>query len=218
MATRPISAAAAKMRAAKSEKTKAAKRRAALEDMGLMTERKKIRKPRKPMSDEQRKASGERLVKARAAKAPTANSSVNEDVRKLDENDAFSEKNVKQWLDHQKENLSVYRPYKDSKDPIERNKLFSTQAYVANLENYLRTGIYSDLFYGMNGTNKVSYVSVRMARYADGTPKRSVGVIYHDIGLYTQEMEDDDRVRISQQAKVLKNGGRYSPQKKAELH
>jgi hypothetical protein len=44
----------------------------------------------------------------------------------------------------------------------------------------------------------------------DGTPKRSVGVVYQDIGLYTQEMEDDDRIRISQQSKVLKNGRRNS--------
>ena len=50
---RPITAEAAKMRASKSKATKDAKRRAALEDMGLMVERKKIRKPRKPMSDEQ---------------------------------------------------------------------------------------------------------------------------------------------------------------------
>jgi hypothetical protein len=51
---RSITAAAAKIRAAKSKATKDAKRRSALEDMGLMTERKKIRKPRKAMSDEQR--------------------------------------------------------------------------------------------------------------------------------------------------------------------
>ena len=206
MASRPISEAAAKMRSAKAEKTKAAKRRAALEDMGLTTERKKIRKPRKPMSEENRKASIERLAKARAARAPAVNSSINEDVRKLDENNTFSEKNVKQWLNHQKENLSAYRSYKDSKDPTERNMLFATRAYVANLENYLRTGVYSDLFYGMNGTNKVTYVSAGMAYYTDGTPKRSVGVMYPDIGLYTQEMDNDDRVRISQQSKVLKDG------------
>jgi hypothetical protein len=60
---RPITAAAAKMRAAKSKATKDAKRRSALEDMGLMTERKKIRKPRKAMSDEQRQAAVKDLPK-----------------------------------------------------------------------------------------------------------------------------------------------------------
>ena len=68
---RPVSAAAAKMRAAKTQKTKDAKRRASLEDMGLMTERKVFRKPRKPMSDEQKAAAAERLEKARAAKGPS---------------------------------------------------------------------------------------------------------------------------------------------------
>jgi hypothetical protein len=63
----------------------------------------------------------------------------------------------------------------------------------------------------MNGTNKVTYVSAGMAYYTNGTPKRSVGVIYPDIGQYTQEMEDDDRNRISKQVKILETGGRYSP-------
>ena len=35
-------------------------------DMGLDKPKKKIRKARKPMSEEQRKAAGERLAKARA--------------------------------------------------------------------------------------------------------------------------------------------------------
>jgi hypothetical protein len=215
---RSITAAAAKIRAAKSKATKDAKRRSALEDMGLMTERKKIRKPRKAMSDEQRQAASERLAKARAAKGPAKNTMYPEELRKIPDDETFSIHNVKQWLVNQKELLSSMREYKDSKEPAERARYFATEAYVGNLDNYLRTGVYSDLFYGINGTNKVTYVSAGMAYYVDGTPKRSVGVMYPDIGLYTQEMENDDRVRISQQSKVLKDGGRYSPQKKAKLH
>ena len=215
---RSITAAAAKIRAAKSKATKDAKRRSALEDMGLMTERKKIRKPRKAMSDEQRQAASERLAKARAAKGPAKNTMHPEEIRKIPDDETFSIHNVKQWLVNQKELLSSMREYKDSKEPAERARYFATEAYVGNLDNYLRTGVYSDLFYGINGTNKVTYVSAGMAYYVDGTPKRSVGVMYSDIGLYTQEMENDDRVRISQQSKVLKDGGRYSPQKKAKLH
>jgi hypothetical protein len=203
---RSITAAAAKIRAAKSKATKDAKRRSALEDMGLMTERKKIRKPRKAMSDEQRQAASERLAKARAAKGPAKNTMYPEELRKIPDDETFSIHNVKQWLVNQKELLSSMREYKDSKEPAERARYFATEAYVGNLDNYLRTGVYSDLFYGINGTNKVTYVSAGMAYYVDGTPKRSVGVMYSDIGLYTQ------------QSKVLKDGGRYSPQKKAKLH
>jgi hypothetical protein len=215
---RSITAAAAKIRAAKSKATKDAKRRASLEDMGLMTERKKIRKPRKAMSDEQRQAASERLAKARAAKGPAKNTMYPDELRKIPDEDTFSIHNVKQWLANQKEILSAMRSYKDSKEPAERAKYFQTEAYCANLDSYLRNGIYTDLYYGINGTNKTNYVSAGMAYYADGTPKRSVGVMYPDIGLYTQEMENDDRVRISQQSKVLKDGGRYSPQKKVKLH
>jgi hypothetical protein len=163
-------------------------------------------------------AASERLAKARAAKGPAKNTMYPEELRKIPDDETFSIHNVKQWLVNQKELLSSMREYKDSKEPAERARYFATEAYVGNLDNYLRTGVYSDLFYGINGTNKVTYVSAGMAYYVDGTPKRSVGVMYSDIGLYTQEMENDDRVRISQQSKVLKDGGRYSPQKKAKLH
>ena len=212
---RPITAEAAKMRASKSKATKDAKRRAALEDMGLMVERKKIRKPRKPMSDEQRQAAGERLAKARAAKGPAKNTMYPEELRKIPDDETFSIHNVKQWLLNQKEILSAMRSYKDSKEPAERAKYFQTEAYCANLDSYLRNGIYTDLFYGINGTNKINYVSAGMAYYTDGTPKRSVGVMYPDIGKYTQEMENDDRFRVSKQVKVLKDGGRYRPQEKS---
>jgi hypothetical protein len=163
---RPITAAAAKIKATKTKATKDAKRRAALEDMGLMTERKKIRKPRKAMSDEQRQAASERLAKARAAKGPAKNTMYPEELRKIPNDETFSIHNVKQWLVNQKELLSSMRSYKDSKEPAERARYFATEAYVGNLDNYLRTGIYSDLFYGMNGTNKVKYVSAGMAYYA----------------------------------------------------
>ena len=171
---RPITAEAAKMRASKSKATKDAKRRAALEDMGLMVERKKIRKPRKPMSDEQRQAAGERLAKARAAKGPAKNTMYPEELRKIPDDETFSIHNVKQWLLNQKEILSAMRSYKDSKEPAERAKYFQTEAYCANLDSYLRNGIYTDLFYGINGTNKINYTSAGMAYYTDGTPKRSV--------------------------------------------
>lgn len=195
MGKTPVSAVALKMRAAKAQKTKEAKKRAALQEMGLMGERKKIRKPRKPMTDEQRAAASERLVKARAARAPAENSVYANEVRNLPDDDTFSLKNVKEWLAHQKELLSSYRAYKDSKDSEERNKLHCAEVYVANLENYIRTGVYTDLFYGANGTQRVKYTTAKngMAYYPNGKPKRTVGSTYPDIGLYTQEMENYDR-------------------------
>ncbi len=40
--------------------------------------------------------------------------------------------------------------------------------------------------------HRTSKRCVAMAYHADGTPKRSVGVWYPDIGTYTQEMYDED--------------------------
>jgi hypothetical protein len=211
---RPVSAAAAKMRAAKTQKTKDAKRRASLEDMGLMTERKVFRKPRKPMSDEQKAAAAERLEKARAAKGPSKNVNYAEEVRNLPSDNIFSLDNVKKWLATSKELLSAMKTYKDSKESSEREKYRMTEAYITNLENYLRTGIYCDLFYGEHQQNKIKYVSVRMSYHADGTPKRTEGVFYPDIGVYTKEMELEDAGNgIFNKDKVLKTSGRSRTKK-----
>ena len=53
---------------AKMKATKAANKAKALAEFGLQSERKKVRKSRKPMTDEQKNAARERLAKARAAK------------------------------------------------------------------------------------------------------------------------------------------------------
>jgi hypothetical protein len=212
---RPVSAAAAKMRAAKSQKTRDAKRKAALEDMGLMTERKKIRKPRKPMTVEQKAAAAENLEKARAAKGPSKNANYAEEVRNLPPEDIFSLDNVKRWLATNKELLSAMKNYKDSKESSERDKYRMTEAYIANLDNYLRTGIYGDLFYGEHQQNKVKYKCVRMSYHANGTPKRTAGVTYPDIGLYTREMELNAGITISKQDKVLKTSRRIRTKKEA---
>ena len=63
-----------------------------------MTKRK-----RKPMTPEQKAAAAERLVKARAAKAPAKNESIHPSVLSLDDDNTFSVKNVKSWIKTQKD-------------------------------------------------------------------------------------------------------------------
>ena len=168
------------------------KKREELAKMGLMNTPKKIRKARKPMTEEQRAAAVERLAKARAARPPAKNPSIDEGVRNIPDEETFSLKNVKEWLDFQKDELQAIKHLKNSKDSKEVSRWANTKSYITNLETYLRTGIYNDLFYGKTANQKVNYVTVAMAYYADGTPKRSVGNWYPDIGLYTQEMADDN--------------------------
>lgn len=191
MARRKLTPEEMAAKVAKMKATKAANKAKALETLGLSTERKKIRKTRK-MTDEQKKAAAERLAKARANRGPSQNKMIAENVRNLPDENPLSLVNVRSWIKENKEMLSSIRDFKDSKDWKQRNTFTRIQTYVANLEAYLRDGFYRDLFYGSQMQNKIIYRVTTMAYHKDGTPKRTVGYMYPDVGVYTQEMANED--------------------------
>jgi hypothetical protein len=178
-------------RVAKSKATKLAKKNSALATLGVPV-RTKISKFRKKrvLTPEQKEAAVARLAAAREARGPSQNQMIEESVRNLSDEDTFSLKNIRQWIKSNKDLLQGMKGMKESKESSERVAYMKVETYVANLESYLRNGIYVDLFYGEQAQNNVKYVvkSNGMAYHKDGTPKRSVGVFYEDIGLYTQEM------------------------------
>lgn len=203
MARKPMTEAQKASRAKKAAATKAAKQKAALEAMGV-SERKKPRK-RRVLSAEQKAAAAERLKKAREARAPAANVMIADSVKALPDENIFSLKNVRKWLKTNKEILSSIKSFKDSKDSKEREEYANVEAYITNLNSYIRTGEYFDLFYGEHRQHKIKYRCTNMAYYPDGTPKRTVGVFYSDIGVYTEEMAGNDRRQaILNQDKVRK--------------
>lgn len=181
---------------AKMKATKAANQAAALKTMGLDIKRKKIRKGR-VMTEEQKKAAVDRLAKARAAKGPSTNSLIDKSVRNLPDEHPLSLNNVRGWIKENKELLSSIRSFKDSKDAKERAKFNEVQTYVQNLDAYLRNGIYLDNKYGAQQQSSVKMIVTSMAYYPDGTPKRTVGFMYPDVGLYTQEMAEENNGRKS---------------------
>ena len=142
------------------------------------------------MTAEQKAAAVERLRKARENRGPSQNKMIDEDVRMLPDEHPLSLKNVRSWIAENKELLKSIRSFKDSKDAKERAQYQSIQTYVTNLDAYLRGGVYLDQFYGSNMQQKIQYRVTHMAYNKDGTPKRTVGYMYPDIGLYTQEMAD----------------------------
>lgn len=200
MARRVMSEAAKNARVAKMKATKEKNKQAALEQLGIGP-RKKLRKTRN-LTPEQKQAARERLAKAREARqseGPSTNSMYAESVRNLPDEDPLSLANVKQWIVHNKKTLAGIR--KETAD------YYRVSAYITNLEHYLRTGVYSDLRFGLEGDNKIKYRCVAMAYYPDGTPKRSIGVVYPDVGEYTEEMaeaDNDRRQAILNKGKVRK--------------
>lgn len=153
----------------------------------------KVRKRRKPMTKEQRAAAAERLAKARAAKGESKNLSLHKDIRNLEEDHPISPTKVKKWLKSNKEALAAAK--KDAKTDKKANaRVGQLETYVTNMERYLRTGVWLDLFYGENQEHKVRRRVTTLAYDKDGNVKREVGVIYPDIGEYTREMYEWDNL------------------------
>lgn len=163
----------------------------------LMPERKKIKRRRKPMTDEQKKAAAERLAKARAAKkkSSSAPKNVHPSVAALPDDNVFSLKNVREWIKYNKEMLTEERRSVRSNVKGAEARVASIEGYVRNMDHYIRTGDWVDMFYGKDQNNRIQRKCVAMAYHFEGPfkgmPKRDVGVLYPDVGVWTQEMHDD---------------------------
>ena len=179
--------------------------KASTDNSGWVEPKKKVRKRRKPMTEEQRRAASERLEKARAARAAKnpdyGQSGIHESLRDLPEDHSAHPKKVKQWIKTQKELAASER--KSVKQGVKGaySRQCTHEAYVRNLVKYLRDGDYVDMFYGEYMEHNIKRKCVAMAYESDGTPKRDVGVWYPDIGTYTQEMYNEDRGIVSEPPK-----------------
>ena len=157
----------------------------------------KARKKRKPMTEEQKVAAAERLAKARevrAAKNPNyGQSSIHPSLRDLPDESPLSVKKVKQWIKTQRDIMSSEKAAERQGIKGSRAKWKNAEAYIRDMNSYLRNGDWVSMFYGEHEQHRIKYKCIAMAYDKDGNPKRTVGVWYPDIGIYTQEMFDEDR-------------------------
>jgi len=159
--------------------------------------RQKPKRRRKPMTEEQKKAAGERLAKARAAKQaanPTQPKNICKEVLELEDDHYLSYNKVKEWIKSNTEELKSERANMRAgvKGAIARVK--SIEGYVRNMNRYLRDGDWVDNYYGENMDKRIQWASRVMAYHPDGEPKRSHGVFYPDLG-YTwgyEPTEDEE--------------------------
>jgi len=194
MARRKLTAEEMAAKVAKMKATKAANKAKALDTLGLSKfDRTMKTRKKRVMTEEQKLAAAERLAKAREAKKPAAMLTVHESLRDIPDTDPFAPARVRGWIKNQSLMLKSMKSMKDSKDAKERAAYLDTEVYLANLQAYLRTGVYLDNRWGAERQHKVTQRCVALAYNNDGTPKRTVGVWYPDIGgVYTLEMEQED--------------------------
>lgn len=157
---------------------------------------KKRRKVKRVMSDEQKAAAVERLAKARAAKAPTEYKNVHPEVVAKPDTDALCLQNVKAWIKHNREKLSVERKNVRMGMKGAEAREASISGYIRHMEAYLANGMWIDDFYGENGETPVGKVVKKYNHLAydkHGNVKRTVGVWYCDINtVWTQEMHNEE--------------------------
>lgn len=158
--------------------------------------KKKIRRRRKPLTEEQKAERRERLKKAREAKAPPKYVTVAPSVRALPDDHYLSLVKVRGWLkknktERQRLKTMIRRKQDDRKI---RSDYLRIDTYCQNMDTYIRNGVWLDLFYGEDQQHKIQYAVIHMAYDKDGNPKRDVGYWYPDLnGVWTKEMDDEDK-------------------------
>ena len=124
---------------------------------------KKFKKPRKPMSVEQRIAATERLAKAREKRLrenPPQYKNIAKEVINLPDDHILCLKNIRKWIKTQKELLTVER--KAVRDNMKGaiSRAASIEGYIRNCEYYLKHGDWCDDFYGEYQEKRVKWVTV----------------------------------------------------------
>ena len=149
------------------------------------------------MSEEQKAAAVERLAKARAARQaanPPKYANIHNSVLELDENDPLSLKSVRAIIKYNREKIAAERKNLRMGDKHALARIASLEGYVRNLNAYLATGAYLDMFYGNEQESRTQGVCLTMAYDSNGFPKRTVGVFYPDMGaVWTHEMDVEHR-------------------------
>ena len=158
----------------------------------------KKRKPRKPMTEEQKAAASERLAKAREARAAKnpdyGKSSIHESLHNLPDDHGLSPAKVKKWIKTQQDLAKSVRQQVRQKVKGAESQLKVHEGYISSMQAYLRNGDWVDSFYGEYQEHKIRNRCIALAYDKKGNPKRNVGTFYPDMGeVYTQEMYNAER-------------------------
>jgi len=147
--------------------------------------RKKIRKPRKAMSTEQKAAAIERLAKAREKRLkenPPQYKNIHPAVLELDDEHPLRMERVKAWIKTQRELAAEHRKNERAGVKGATAKRVNAESYARSMQNYLESSTWTDMFYGEFREHRMNRVCTTMAYEPDGTPKRTYGVYYLDLG------------------------------------
>lgn len=152
---------------------------------------------KRKMSAEQKQAAVERLAKAREKRLqenPPEYKNIAQKVQDLPEDDKLSMKNVKEWIKVTQDKIGSLKVAVRQNVKGASAEVASLEGYLRNMRLYLDSGDWIDDYYGAEREGKMKRRCLAMAYNKDGTPKRTVGIWYPDIGQeWTKEMDDEAR-------------------------
>ena len=149
------------------------------------------------MNEDQKQAAADRLAKAREErykKNPPKYAQYSKEVVALPDDHDFSMKNVRAWIKEAKAHKQAeHRSHVAGvSGALARREMWN--AYVGQLESYLKTGAYCSMFAGGDMEKTVQKYCIAMAYYDNGKPKRELGVYYNDyMQVWTPELENEER-------------------------
>ena len=123
----------------------------------------------------------DKMAKVRAAKKPPAYKNIHPDVKNLPDDSTLSLKNVKEWQKHNKERVSdlkyqIRRMDKSKDKTLLEREVENRTVYLANINTYLDTSTWCDLFYGKDQNHKVTYRPTAYAYDEEGYIKTNASI------------------------------------------
>ena len=120
----------------------------------------------------------DKMAKVRAAKKPAAYKNIHPNVKNLSDDNTLCVKNVKEWQTHNKERVRDLM-YKIRRMDAGKDKVLlereveNRKVYLANINTYLDTSTWCDLFYGKDQEHTARYITLTYAYDKEGYIKTS---------------------------------------------
>ena len=123
----------------------------------------------------------DKMAKVRAAKKPPAYKNIHPDVKNLPDDSTLSLKNVKEWQKHNKDRVAdlkyqIRRMDKSKDKTLLEREVENRTVYLANINTYLDTSTWCDLFYGKDQQHTARYRTLAYAYDDEGYIKTNASV------------------------------------------
>jgi hypothetical protein len=118
---------------------------------------------KRKLTEEQKEVLRERLAKARAAKGEPEYKTVHPSVLELEDDHPLSMQNCKEYIKTQKALMAKYKSEIRNDIKGAKSKYHQCESYIRNIQTYLKTGTWVDLFYGELQQHKMGWRTVKAA-------------------------------------------------------